>query len=71
VLVSDNQYLKYPNWGIGAADTTILRILGTPHSISEDEYEYVCKGCAGPEEPVYFVFKGGYVQRVEFTHYID
>ncbi len=71
VLVSDNQYLKYPNLGIGAADTTILRSLGEPHSTSEDEYEYVCNGCPGPEEPVYFVFQDGYVRRVEFTHYID
>jgi hypothetical protein len=70
-MITDNRYLKYPQFGIGVPEGVVLRSLGEPSERVMGKVRYDCMRCIGAERPVYFYFNRGKVQRVEYSFYLD
>ena len=70
-VVSDNRYLKYPDFGVGVPDAIIRRSLGEPSERATAKWRYDCGRCMGAESPVYFYLDHGTVQRIEYSFYVD
>ena len=70
-VVSDNRYLKYPQFAIGTSEVAVLRFLGEPSEREPGKYRYDCARCVGAESPMYFYFDHGKVQRIEYSFYLD
>ena len=64
--VSDNKYLKFPQFGIGATAGEITNALGEPHERTGDTYKYSCALHIMSGADVTFHFVGGRVTRVDY-----
>ena len=69
--VSDNKYLKYPQYGIGATASEITSAFGEPHERMGDTYKYSCALHVMSGSDVSFHFDGGRVIRVDYRWEAD
>lgn len=69
VRVTETRYLRYPDLGIGARSSDIVKTLGEPTETDPASLVYDCG--MGAEQPVTFHLGDGVVESIEIDYYVD
>ena len=69
--ISDNKYLKYPHFGIGATQSEITAGLGEPGERTDDTFSYECALHIMSGADVTFHFASGRVTRIVYRWEMD